>query len=321
VSGSTNEDSGLSDLGDERFYQAFMEKFRGSEAEILRRFWVYDDFVSPIAEHRPAARALDLGCGRGEFLGFLKARGIDPVGVDFDAVMLEAAEAHGYKVVCADGLNYIASLPDRSLHVVAAFHVIEHLTHNNLCKLVGETLRVLAPGGILIFETPNPESLIVSTHNFYYDPTHLRPLPPAFMRFMIELEGNARSTILRLQHPPDIETRQDVGLTEAIFNVSPDYAIVAQKRGDAELETALDVAFERPLGFDLYSLTRRHDMYLDRRFAQLSAEIGATMQHISDNVSLRGEVLDLKNHVVELRSELDELRKQLSTIAEPARSV
>jgi O-antigen chain-terminating methyltransferase len=141
------------------------------------------------------------------------------------------------------------------------------------------------------------------------------------MRFMIELEGNARSTILRLQHPPDIETRQDVGLTEAIFNVSPDYAIVAQKRGDAELETALDVAFERPLGFDLYSLTRRHDMYLDRRFAQLSAEIGATMQHISDNVSLRGEVLDLKNHVVELRSELDELRKQLSTIAEPARSV
>jgi O-antigen chain-terminating methyltransferase len=39
------------------------------------------------------------------------------------------------------------------------------------------------PGGLLILETPNPENLVVGACTFWYDPTHIRPLPPAMMRF------------------------------------------------------------------------------------------------------------------------------------------
>ena len=289
---------------DERFYHAFTEKFRGSAEEIARRFWVYDAFIEPLAALRPGGAALDIGCGRGEFLGFLQARGLAPVGVDFDPVMLEAAQARGFEVVCADGLAHLESLPDDSQQVVASFHVIEHMTFDVLRRLVRETFRVLAPGGLVIFETPNPEAPIVSTLNFYYDPTHLRPLPPNFMLFMMELEAGARATILRLQQVEGIETRPDIGMTEALFNVSPDYAVIAQKPGDSALDAALDAAFSRPLGVDLYALTRRHDMYLDSRFDRLENALAQVTRRLDEVEATHADLSGLRDRLSDIAAQL-----------------
>ncbi len=49
--------------------------------------------------------------------------------------------------------------------------------------------RALAPGGVLILETPNPLSLVVAARNFWLDPTHRRPVHPESLRLSFELAG------------------------------------------------------------------------------------------------------------------------------------
>src|SRR5215218_4449711 len=53
------------------------------------------------------APVLELGCGRGEFLGLLAAAGVEARGVDSDEGMVEKARAEGLDVVCADAVAFL----------------------------------------------------------------------------------------------------------------------------------------------------------------------------------------------------------------------
>jgi SAM-dependent methyltransferase len=63
---------------------------------------------------RPLGRALDLGCGRGQFTPELARRGWEAVGVDYVPAAIEAAQSRG-----ADGVTYVVgdvtNLPAASL--------------------------------------------------------------------------------------------------------------------------------------------------------------------------------------------------------------
>src|SRR5258708_13013373 len=63
-----------------------------------------------------------------------------------------------------------------SVGTVVAMHVVEHLPVEALFALFAHAARVLRPGGLLIIETPNAESLAVTGAEFWRDPTH--PPPP-----------------------------------------------------------------------------------------------------------------------------------------------
>ena len=53
---------------------------------------------------------------------------------------------------------------------------------------------------MLILETPNPDNLVVGSSSFYLDPSHLRPIPPGLLAFLVEARGLADVEI-RLLHP------------------------------------------------------------------------------------------------------------------------
>ncbi len=55
------------------FYRRFEDKFRGSRELIKSRLRVYLSFVEPLKDLDPDATALDLGCGRGEWLELKRA--------------------------------------------------------------------------------------------------------------------------------------------------------------------------------------------------------------------------------------------------------
>jgi O-antigen chain-terminating methyltransferase len=160
------------------FYRAFEDRFRGSAPVIESRLAVYLPFVRPVADAHRGATLTDLGCGRGEWLALLERAGIDASGVDKDETMLAACREQGLKVECADAIDYLKRLPDASQLAVSAFHFVEHLPFDSLHAVAREAMRVLRPGGLIILETPNPESLIVSSTDFYNDPSHRQPLPP-----------------------------------------------------------------------------------------------------------------------------------------------
>jgi O-antigen chain-terminating methyltransferase len=90
--------------------------------------------------------------------------------------------------------------PDGSCRAVCSLHVVEHLPLDLQVRLVVEARRVLAPDGLLILETPNVQSLAVGASSFWVDPTHERPVHPAFLTFLLE-EAGLREVTTTFLHP------------------------------------------------------------------------------------------------------------------------
>jgi len=152
-------------------YAGFEEIFRGSEAEIRARqqgdVALFRGVPGPVA---------DLGCGRGEFLEALEAAGLPGVGCDANPVMTARAREKGLAVDRADLFDWLSARTDASLGGVTAFQVVEHLSPGRLFDLVELAARKLAPGGRVLFETVNPES-VYAMRWFWMDLTHVRPVP------------------------------------------------------------------------------------------------------------------------------------------------
>jgi len=260
----------------ERFYRAFEDRFRGSCDMIKQRLQVYLPFVTGLREAYADFRAVDLGCGRGEWLELLAAQGLAAQGVDRDEGMVHACRERGLDARKADALEFLRGLADESVTLVTAFHVVEHLEFDEVRALVQEALRVLRPGGLLVLETPNPENIVVGSAHFYLDPTHRRPIPPPLLSFLAEYHGYERVKVLRLQEAPDLSNKNDgsVALLDVLSGVSPDYAVVARKRGDERVRAATEAAFATEHGVTLEWLAERYDRMRDEREEALRAEIG-----------------------------------------------
>ena len=161
----------MSTLG---FYRAFEERFYAPRSTIKNLRQQYLPFVQPLAALYPGAATFDIGCGRGEWLELMQELGMSPFGIDLDAGMLQGCHELNLPAEQGDAVAYLQTLADNSQAVVTAFHVVEHISFEQLTQVVIESLRVLQPGGLLIMETPNPENIVVATRNFYLDPTHLQ---------------------------------------------------------------------------------------------------------------------------------------------------
>lgn len=175
-------------------------------------------------------------------------------GVDLDAGMLNACHDLGLTVENAEAVGYLSCQGQESALAITAFHLVEHIGFPALQTLVAEALRVLKPGGLLIMETPNPENFVVATQSFYLDPSHDKPIPPDLLAFVAEHAGFAQIQILRLQEVQGILDKSDLTLNDVLSGASPDYAVVAQKSADPEVQDLLKVAFERVHGVSSASL-------------------------------------------------------------------
>ena len=241
------------------FYRAFEDKYRGSRELIKSRLEAYHPFLSPLRELHARPQALDIGCGRGEWLELLGEQGFAARGIDLDDSMLQACRERGLDVALSDGLAALRETPSSSLALVSAFHVVEHIVFEDLQAMVVEALRVLLPGGILVLETPNPENLEVGTSSFYLDPSHIKPLPPQLLAFVADHAGFERKTILRLQEADELHDESSISLMAVLTGVSPDYAVVAQKHAATDVLRLHDAAFSKQYGLSLSMLAQRYD--------------------------------------------------------------
>lgn len=222
----------IEDASFDSLYVAFENRFRGSTAEILRRS---ERYLPIFRTNRPVAGGgvvLDIGCGRGEFLSLLKRNNIATRGIDLNGAMVGEARALGLDVIEGDAIAYLHSLPDNSLGAITGFHIVEHIGFKDLINLFDVANRVLMPGGIILFETPNPENLVVGACTFHYDPTHNKPLPPDYLRFVAEARGFEEARIIRKDEDCDL-SQPESGFTPTEvndwFRQPADYAVYAQK--------------------------------------------------------------------------------------------
>lgn len=102
-------------------------------------------------------RVLDIGCGGGllaeEFarLGFAVS-GVDPSGDSLDVARRHAGSA-GLAIEYRNGTGEALPFPDAGFDVAYCCDVLEHVA--DVGRVIGETARVLRPGGVFLYDTFN----------------------------------------------------------------------------------------------------------------------------------------------------------------------
>lgn len=95
--------------------------------------------------------AVDIGCGTGVHAEFLRDRGSRVVGLDYSADQLRLARGR-LPVARADA----RALPLRSGSVSLIFSMFTHTDLDGFDRLVAEAVRVLEPGGALVYVGVHP---------------------------------------------------------------------------------------------------------------------------------------------------------------------
>lgn len=158
--------------------------------------WDDEAFRDYILERlKPDHTLLDLGAGAGivkamNFRGLCaKVCGLDPDPRIVDNPFLDEAKI---------GLGDEIPWPDATFDMVVADNVLEHLADPEV--VFKEISRILKPGGLFLFKTPNRR---------HYMPMIARYTPLAFHRFYNKIRGRASEdtfpTLYRANRPKDIE--------------------------------------------------------------------------------------------------------------------
>lgn len=214
---------------DVALYAGLESEVRGTRGEAQARWKVY---LPLIPRDGPV---LDLGCGRGEWLELLRQEGIAARGVDWNRLMVNECRERNLEAEQAEALEYLARTPDGSLGAVTILRLVEHFPLPHLVRLLDEVARVLRLGGTAIFETPNPENLLVSGRDFYRDPGRLHPIPAETLRFLVESRGLPPVEVLYLNPAGDSERLPESGESAVTrrfnryFYGPRDYAVVSRK--------------------------------------------------------------------------------------------
>ncbi len=214
------------------FYFNFENRFRGSREEIKTRVAFYLPFIRKARAGLARRPILDLGCGRGEWLELLKEEKLEGRGIDLNTTMIAHCKTHGLKVRLAEAVEHLRSLRANTQGAITGFHIIEHLPFETLMDLLGETRRVLQPGGVAIFESPNCKNLVVGACNFHIDPTHRNPVFPETAQFMLAAQGFEKIQIEYLSPVLDVKFEAKTAELAAIKDLlygPQDFGIIAYK--------------------------------------------------------------------------------------------
>jgi len=177
-------------------YLRFQRQFRGDETMLKERQKRYVDLLVEKAgpSHREGSRGhrrrlLDLACGDGIFLDLWREQDAwEAHGVDISAAMVRLGRNAGLSLEQGDAFAYLESGPEKAWDIITSFQFIEHLDKTELVRLLRGCKRALRPGGLLLFETLNPHSM-VSHKWFHLDLTHKRLIFPEVASLLLESLG------------------------------------------------------------------------------------------------------------------------------------
>jgi len=136
--------------------KAWIDAVRGGAIESRRQ--VTDQAILLAILGRQPERVLDLGCGEGWLLRALADRGIDAVGVDGDAVLVEAARAAGSSAVHKASYEQLAA---EEVDIGGDYDLIcanFALLHQDIIPLLAAMKALMAPSGTMVIQTLHPWS-------------------------------------------------------------------------------------------------------------------------------------------------------------------
>jgi 2-polyprenyl-3-methyl-5-hydroxy-6-metoxy-1,4-benzoquinol methylase len=208
--------------GVDTFYDEthFTQRFRGGPEDLRAR---YADLV---AHFEGCSPVLDIGFGRGELMELLAEMGVEVSGIEVDSHLVALARGRGFDVARGTAVEHLRTLAPESLGGIAMIQVIEHLSPQQVIDVVELCAEKVRPGGKVIVETVNPESLFTYTHSFWLDPDHVRPVHRGLLEFLFTEAGFQKL---------EVDWRSPVPADERLVPVP----------GDDEQARAINENFER----------------------------------------------------------------------------
>lgn len=181
----------------EAIYRGFEDRFRGSIDDVRAKQRVHVPIFAG------AHDVVDIGCGRGEFLALLREARVTARGVDTNREMIAEARARGLDAVEGDALDFLRSVPDGSLGGVMASQVIEHLEPSYVVNLLSVAFEKLQPGAPIVVETLNPACWLAFFSSYVRDFTHVWPVHPDTLHYLLQASGFSRVEIKYTEPAPE----------------------------------------------------------------------------------------------------------------------
>src|SRR5579875_160942 len=156
--------------------------------------WIRDGVpVSPIQP------LLDLRCGDGRWLRFLREAGVPARGLDWNPYAVRRSLADGIDVREGDPVRVLRASEEKSFGAISALQLLEHLTPGEMLHLFAQTYRCLVPGGLLLVEALDPADPQVASYAFSLNPTRRRLLPSELLVALSETVGFVRIETQQVQ--------------------------------------------------------------------------------------------------------------------------
>jgi SAM-dependent methyltransferase len=146
----------------DRFYASYAsyKRYQTPAIKAKQITWYDREFWSPV-RCTPETSVLELGCGLGEFLLYLRSKGVVRfLGIDMDAdAVAAAAPAIAAQIRRADIWSFLADARRGELwDRVVMLDVLEHFSPTEGVRLLELIMRVLAPDGRVVVRVPNAGS-------------------------------------------------------------------------------------------------------------------------------------------------------------------
>jgi SAM-dependent methyltransferase len=137
-----------------------------------------------------SARIVDLACGAGAYLYYLRAAGYKDVsGIDVSPEQTDLAHRLGiHGVKRRDLLSGLAEMDSESVDTILMIDILEHLENDEMFEALDEVFRVLRKGGVCVAHVPNAEGLY-GMRVRYSDMTHERAFAPKSARQLFRTIG------------------------------------------------------------------------------------------------------------------------------------
>ncbi len=269
---------------DPDFYTEFENNFRGSREQIINVLSNYDGLIDYILNIDDNPSLLDIGSGRGEWIQKCNAKGFKSIGLELDPKMVHDCKKLNLNIKEGDALLLLDDFCEDSFSIVSAFHVIEHMTYENIKELLIKSKRILKPDGLLILETPSIDNLMVSSKSFHIDPTHINPIHPDLLAFMSKRNGFEKLKYYFINGGP-LQNSEADSLTRIFNGVAQDLVLIASKSkilDNSIFENFNLIQRDMKLGITSLDAAVDFDNYSRNRYAQYDESIFIMRKKIID---------------------------------------
>ncbi len=130
----------------------------------IARTHLLDPIMLNLCEIRPGLRVLDVGCGEGRFCRMLRAKGVEPVGIDPTESLLKVARERDAQGVYLNA--FAENLPLENDHFDVVVSYLTLIDIPDFRAALGEMTRVLKPGGKLVIA--NLTSMATATPHMWW---------------------------------------------------------------------------------------------------------------------------------------------------------